>query len=79
MKEIGKVSDSMLENVSGGNNEEIYALQNALGASNLREIMDGLKRHGVTAEISSLEGNVYTDRNTGKELSHEEVLAMLKR
>ena len=78
MKEIGKVSDSMLENISGGTNKEIYDLQNALGASNLKEIMDGLKCHGVTAEISSLEGNSYTDRKTGKLLSHEEVLAMLK-
>ncbi len=78
MKEFGKLSDDMLENVSGGTNSEMLAIQSALGAKNLKEIMDGLKAHGISAELSSLENNTYTDRNTQKELSHEEVLAMLK-
>ena len=78
MKEFGKLSDDMLENVSGGTNEEMLDIQNALKAKNLKEIMDGLKAHGINAELSSMEKNSYSDRNTGKELSHEEVMAMLK-
>ena len=42
MKEFGKLSDDMLENVSGGTNEEMLDIQNALKAKNLKEIMDGL-------------------------------------
>ena len=73
-----KLMEDDLEKVSGGTNAELNDIKDALGAKILKEIIDGLNRHGVIAELSSLDKNRYTDRNTGKELSHEEVLYILK-
>ena len=75
---IKKVNEEDLEKVSGGTNAELNDIKDALGAKILKEIIDGLNRHGVIAELSGLDKNRYTDRNTGKELSHEEVFTILK-
>ncbi len=71
------LSDDMLSSVSGGTNAEMIDIKNRLKTSNLKEMIDGLKKFGIQAELSSLEGNKYTDLRSGKELSHEEVLNII--
>ena len=75
---IRKLADDELDVVSGRTNSEMLDIQNALHTKNLKELIEGLKAHGIIAELSSLKKTSYRDRNTEKELSHEEVLALLK-
>jgi len=78
MKDHEKLPDDLLGQVSGGTNSEMIDLQNRLGADNIKEIIRGLKRYGISAELSSESDNLYRKIDTGKELSHEEVLRIIR-
>ena len=78
MSDIKKLPDDMLNTVSGGTNSEMIDIRSRLKTSNLKEMISGLKRFGIEAELSSLEKNKYTDIRSGKELTHEEVLQILR-
>lgn len=69
-----KLSDDSLDQVTGGTNKEMMQLQSAMGASNLKEIKDGLLDLGIKAKLSSRDENEYTDLRSGKPLTQEEVL-----
>ena len=72
-----KLSDENLDQVTGGTNKEMLQLQDATGASNLKEMKTALTENGIKAKLSSKNENEYTDIKTGKSLSHEEVLKRL--
>lgn len=78
MSEIKKLTDDMLESISGGTNSEMYDLQKKLNAANLSDIMNGLKEKGIKAKLSSKKDNEYEDLKTQKPLSHSEVMNRLK-
>ena len=69
-----KLSDEVLEHVSGGTNHEIMDLQRSLGVSNIKEVYRKLTDLGINAELSSMDQNVYSDLDTGNGLNHEEVI-----
>ncbi len=73
-----KLSDDILEQVSGGTNIEMKALQDELGVSNLKQITTGLEELGVKAKLSSLAPNEYTDLKTGNPLTQEDVLKKIR-
>ena len=78
MKDHDRLPDDLLDQVSGGTNSEMSDLQNRLGAKNIKEIIKGLRKYGISAELSSESYNLYTDIGTGKELSHDEVLRIIR-
>ena len=74
---VSRLDDEVLDQISGGTNQEMFSLQRKTGVSNMKEIIDTLDEHGIRATLRSGGKNEYEDKTTGKLMTHSEVMAVL--
>ena len=79
-KDMMKINDDELENVSGGSWEETSQLRRLLHAGNSNALLEHfLELRGIEAMFFEEQNlpNEYVDKVTGKCLTHEEVIKRL--
>ena len=79
-KDMMKINDDELENVSGGSWDENRQIFDILRADDPKELEPLLyAKYGIQATIfNNPMRNIYTDKYTRKSMTHEEVIKRLK-
>ena len=75
--ETNRLSEELLESVTGGTNAQMMDLQKGAKADNLSGIKEKLQAKGIKGKLYSNKENEYTDIHTGQSLSHTEVMNKL--
>ncbi len=75
--ETNRLSDEILENVTGGTNSQMMDLQKGSQTNNLSGVKEKLMEKNIKAKLYSSKDNDYTDTRTGATLSHTEVMNRL--
>ncbi len=77
------IKDDELENVSGGNRQELVDLAVWLGQQTLdvRAIERFLNKHGIDANLygDQYRRNSYRNRETGQYIRHDELMELIKK
>ena len=78
-KDMMKINDDELENVSGGSWDENRQFRDLLGTDDPKKIESWLRaQYGIQANLFKIGNNRYTDIYANKCMTHEEVIKRIK-